>query len=90
MEQSPKLWFKRKQYGWGWTPVSWQGWLVTALYIALVVGLGIAVENASSRREVLLFFVLPTLVLTTTLIRIAYKKGERPHWQWGKKPSRTL
>ncbi|MCX6717702.1 MAG: hypothetical protein NTU76_03445 [Candidatus Taylorbacteria bacterium] len=23
-----KLWFKRKTYGWGWVPSSWEGWFV--------------------------------------------------------------
>lgn len=34
-------WFGPKRYGWGWTPVSWQGWLATAAFIA-VVGAAIA------------------------------------------------
>ncbi len=36
-------WFKRKTYGWGWTPVSWQGWLVTlglVVVITVIVRLG--------------------------------------------------
>ena len=32
-------WFGPKRIGWGWTPVSWEGWLVTALFVA-VVGAG--------------------------------------------------
>lgn len=32
-------WFGPKRgIGWGWTPVSWQGWLVTALSMAVVAG----------------------------------------------------
>jgi hypothetical protein len=33
-----KKWFVRKKYGWGWTPASWQGWLLIALYILFVLG----------------------------------------------------
>ncbi len=30
-------WFGPKDYaGWGWRPVTWQGWLVTAAFIAVV------------------------------------------------------
>ncbi|MCK9378781.1 MAG: hypothetical protein M0P97_01390 [Candidatus Moranbacteria bacterium] len=32
----------------------------------------------------LLTFALPIIVLTILLIIIAYKKGEKPRWQWGK------
>jgi len=29
-------WFGPKRYGWGFTPVSWQGWLVTGAYVVAV------------------------------------------------------
>jgi hypothetical protein len=32
-------WFGPKNgMGWGWTPVSWEGWLVTALCLAVFFG----------------------------------------------------
>ncbi len=30
-------WFKRKPFGWGWTPVKWQGWLVILVYIVPIM-----------------------------------------------------
>ena len=30
-----------------------------------------------------LTFALPIIILTIVLIFIAYKKGEKPRWQWG-------
>ena len=37
MRDNPEgYWFKAKLYGWGWTPVTWQGFSVTLGYIALV------------------------------------------------------
>ncbi len=79
------LWFKRKLYGWGWTPVTWQGWLVTFVYVGLVALFALTIDDTSPRREVFLSFVLPLLILTTCFLRIAYKKGETPKWQWGRK-----
>ncbi len=76
-------WFKRKTYGWGWTPVTWQGWLVTGIYVAVLVALGATIDEASSRREVAFMFVLPLTLATVALIRICYQKGEAPRWQWG-------
>jgi hypothetical protein len=34
-----KLWFapRRDGLGWGWTPVSWEGWVVVAVVIALAL-----------------------------------------------------
>ncbi|HEY7421948.1 MAG TPA: hypothetical protein VH541_08050 [Gaiellaceae bacterium] len=34
-QQTNKPWFRRKTYGVGWTPASWQGWLIT---LAVVLG----------------------------------------------------
>ena len=86
MEQ--KLWFKRKTYGWGWVPVTWQGWAVTIGYVVIVLFLVLNREesipgNPDSGSNFLVLG-LPIVLLTALLIFIAYKKGEKPRWQWGK------
>lgn len=30
-------WFGPKRIGWGWRPVSWQGWAVALLFLALII-----------------------------------------------------
>ena len=77
------LWFKRKLYGWGWTPVTWQGWLVTVAYVGLVTAFALTIDENSPVREIAFTFVIPVILLTTAFIRILYKKGEKPRWQWG-------
>ncbi len=82
-------WFKAKLYGWGWTPAKWQGWLTISLYIILIFMIAINKEentpgNSDSGSN-FLTFALPIIILTIILISIAYKKGEKPHWQWGLK-----
>lgn len=76
-------WFKRRLYGFGWVPVRWQGWAVVLVYIALVLSLSFTVDDNSPTQEVAFTFFLPLILLTATLIRICYKKGEKPRWQWG-------
>jgi len=63
--------------------VTWQGWLVIAVYIVLVVGFSLTIDESSPTREVMFTFLLPIFLLTITLIRICHKKGETPHWNWG-------
>ncbi len=80
-------WFKAKLYGWGWTPVKWQGWCVIFLYIVLILVLVLVREkdvpgNPDSGSNILTF-ALPIVVLTILLVVVAYKKGEKPRWQWG-------
>ena len=84
LEDNPQgYWFKRKLYGWGWTPVRWQGWAVTLGYVLLVLLLASSVSWVTSSKEVSLMFILPVIILTSAFIRICYKKGEKPRWQWG-------
>ncbi len=80
-------WFKAKLYGWGWTPATWQGWLAIFIYITLITILLILREepipgNPDSGSN-FITLGLPIIVLTILLITLAYKKGEKPRWQWG-------
>ncbi len=78
------LWFKRKLYGWGWTPVTWQGWLATLAYIVLIVYFALHLDRSATLGEQFIMAGLPILLLTLAFFRIAYKKGESPKWQWGR------
>lgn len=84
MKNTEALWFKRKLYGWGWIPATWQGWLVTAVYISVALLLASTIDDDSPPQEIGFMFALPFVLLTVTFIRIVYKKGEKPRWQWGK------
>ncbi|MEZ4103999.1 MAG: hypothetical protein R3B60_01800 [Candidatus Paceibacterota bacterium] len=76
-------WFKRKVYGWGWTPATWQGWAVTGVFVILVILFALTIDENSSGKELVFTLFLPVTLLTLTFLRIAYKKGEKPRWQWG-------
>ena len=78
-----RYWFKAKLYGWGWDPATWQGWLVVLVHIGAITLFALTIDKNSSAREVFFTFILPVFLLTATLLRICYKKGERPRWQWG-------
>ena len=80
-----KLWFKNKTYGRGRVPASREGRLVTILYVVIMLLLGLTIDENSSPREVAFMFVLPILILTTSLLTIAYKTGEKPERRWGPK-----
>jgi hypothetical protein len=81
------MWFRAKPDGWGWTPASWQGWVVAALYVAAV---GSWLGYYFSTREALrlgwhfdLAAAWPVLVASAILIAICWLKGERPSWYRG-------
>lgn len=79
-----QYWFKAKRYGYGWYPVTWQGWFSVALYIALLVlHMNFAFRYASSAEEIILGVVFPSFLEVALLIMIAYASGEKARWRWG-------
>lgn len=73
------LWFRRKTYGWGWYPSSWQGWIIIAVGILLIVLSSLLLESHPSLYFISVFSLVGLIVL------IAYLTGEKPKWQWGNK-----
>ncbi len=86
LKDNPKgYWFKRKLYGWGWTPAKPAGWAVIAVYLLIVLGLAVHAEKTGSVEEDPLGFVGLIVGLTALLIVISWRTGEPPKWQWGRK-----
>lgn len=80
-----KIWFKTKTYGWGWTPITWEGWLMVFLYVIAVVGslhyfLTHPILSQYDYRAPITF-----CAFTTLLILVSFARGEKPGWNWGDK-----
>lgn len=81
-----KLWFKRKTYGWGWVPVSIEGWLVVFVYTIFIWWLFKDADTyLDFSIDTLIWFALPLVFSTAVLIGVCYWKGEKPRWSWGEK-----
>ena len=81
MAGARKYWFAAKRYGWGWgPPMSWQGWVVLVVWIAVLVAGMLRFEPASA---IQLVFILGMIAL---LLGVCYAKGEPPRWRWGGRP----
>lgn len=79
-----KKWFKAKKYGWGWTPVSFEGWVLVTAYCIAIFYIFFKIDSSSHSVSDTLISFFPILVLLTAiLMAISYKTGEKPHWQWG-------
>jgi hypothetical protein len=79
-----KLWFRAKMFGWGWFPISWEGWAVTALYVIALIPYAREASKQHSASDFLINFAIPFIVNTIFLLIICYARGERPRWRWGK------
>jgi ABC-2 type transport system ATP-binding protein len=59
-------WFRRRRLGFGWRPVSWQGWAVTLVAVALVIAV-LALLHASLERIALVLLVLAVYAVIALL-----------------------
>lgn len=85
-----RYWFKAKRYGWGWYPVTWQGWAVLVMYVFAVLTTVFYIDrHEHSASDSLMGFFPLVYILTVFLIIICYKTGEKPSWRWGDKKKDT-
>jgi hypothetical protein len=71
-------WFSAKRYGYGTAlPIAWQGWLVMALYFAVVLG---AAFMFARRPVILLSIIFPATVIFLIIAARTTKGGMR--WRW--------
>jgi hypothetical protein len=76
-----RYWFRQKRFGYGATPNTWEGWLVTALFVLLVTGIvfhGPSIRDNGLRT---LWFGLGIPALLVPYCVIAYLKTEGG-WRW--------
>lgn len=82
-----KYWFRSKRLGYGFTPISWEGWLATLVLVALILLSGwtnnIWSDNNTNKEGVR--FLLDTVILCclfTALYKDKVKDGLR--WRFWK------
>ena len=77
-------WFRPKQYGYGATPVTWQGWVIT---IAAVIVLVAATYSLTALSAINLWFwaaLLVDAVVVATLLVVSRQKTDGEwRWRWG-------
>lgn len=79
-----KLWFRRKRYGWGWQPVSWEGWTAVTIVLVIILILAANVMTFFETTNGMLLYYSIIVVLIGILIGLGFWKGEKPKWQWGR------
>ena len=67
MKKTKKLWFKRRKFGWGWTPCSWEGWTFIGAYLVAVILLSTLFKEQLEQDNPWLFL---GVILITILIVI--------------------
>lgn len=68
----PRPWFGQKRVGWGLRPVSWQGWVLTVLYLLVAYG----AARALAAHHVVLFVIgLGALTAGYVAVALATSRG---------------
>lgn len=85
MKSKNKYWFKRKRYGYGWTPSSLEGWLLIVAYLAIVI-LGVfffsdKLESGDPLYSIV--YLIFVIMSTTILLLITVQKAPKGKWRWG-------
>lgn len=76
-EMRQTYWFAQKRYGFGAVPVTWQGWLATLIYVALVALLAWRMPTGELKFAV----IVPLSVAYLYFIWTKTDGGFR--WRWG-------
>lgn len=85
MKSKNKYWFKRKRYGYGWTPSSKEGWLLIVVYLAVVIFGGFIFSNKLGSEDMFYTIAYSIFVITSTtiLLLITVRKAPKGKWRWG-------
>ena len=77
MSDEPE-WFAPKRYGFGSTPISWQGWALTLGFVALIMLIAV---TFAKRPLQLIAIVIPVTALFIVICARTTRGGLR--WRWG-------
>ena len=85
-----KYWFQPKSYGYGLTPISWEGWVATALFVLVLLLFAylnkfFTIHTMKSTGPLL--FVIEVFILSVIFMSLMKEKtkGELK-WYWGNRP----
>ena len=81
----PRYWFRQKQFGYGATPNTWQGWLFTIAGALLVTLLAFGADFVRHDTERLLLIAVGLPAVLVPFILIGHAKTEGGwRWRWGR------
>ena len=78
MADDDRYWFVPRRYGYGANPVTWQGWAITAAFIALALWV---INHFAGRPGKEIAILAPATILLLVVTAKTTRGGWR--WRWG-------
>jgi phosphatidylglycerophosphate synthase len=89
-----RYWFKPRRYGYGATPATWEGWLVTILAAAImacsiaIMNMNLWVDRTNFSAWIIWAVLIATLVYCFVQICRRRTDGEW-QWRWGESSTKS-
>ena len=77
-----KMWFTMKHHGWGWVPITIEGWAVIAALVGWIWFVAKQAEKGLLTQDDVMIRVIFGIIV---MLVIMYMKGPSPRWRWDKK-----
>ena len=81
-----RYWFKPKRYGYGATPVTWEGWAVTAAFVLFILGASyLRLMHSTPTGEDWYYWLAAVVAAAAALAAVSYWKTDGEwRWHWGR------
>ena len=87
-----EYWFKPKNYGYGATPITWQGWVVTLAVAVVVAGSAFAMNLLVDRSNTVAWLLWGAIVAAATwwFVQFCRRRTDGDwRWRWGNRSNAT-
>ena len=69
-----------RRYGWGWFPITWEGWAVVGALIWWIFNVSTKFNEGLITQQTM---YIRLGISVAILIAIGYAKGPKLRWRWG-------
>jgi hypothetical protein len=87
-----RYWFRPKRYGYGATPATWEGWVVTLAVTGIVIGSVVGMELLVDRSDFTAWIVWALAIgaVTVWFVRMVRERTDGEwRWRWGDRTTET-
>jgi hypothetical protein len=79
-----EFWFRPHTFGYGATPVTWEGWAVVAVYLVVMAAIATMVARSRNGFRAWAAWSVAIMVATSALILVSWSKTDGAwQWRWG-------